>query len=46
MRYHRSSCIASINTRLSLLLVMGLYALAIPVTWLLLRVASKLGALG
>lgn len=48
MRCHRSSRFASIHARLSLLLVMvtGLYALAIPAMWLLLRVASKVGALG
>ena len=48
MRCHRSSRFASINARLSLLLMMvaGLYALAFPAVWLLLCVASKVGALG
>ena len=40
--------LASVETRLAVLLVMvtGLYAIALPGAWLLLRIASKLGALG
>ena len=47
MPCHRSSRFASVNARLSLLLVMvtGLYAIALPAMWLLLCVASKVGAL-
>ena len=42
------SRLATIDTKLAVLMVMvgGLYALAIPGGWLLLRMASKLGALG
>ena len=40
--------LATLDTKLAVLMVMvgGLYALAIPGGWLLLRMASKLGALG
>jgi len=42
------SRLASIETRLAVLMVMvaGLYAIAAPSIWLLIRVAAKVGALG
>ena len=45
MLCHRNRHFASIDARLSLLLVMvaGLYALAIPAVWLLLRIAGEVG---
>jgi hypothetical protein len=40
--------IAAIDTRLAVLMVMvgGLYVIGAPAVWLIVRVASKVGALG
>ena len=44
----RDADVASLNTRLSVLVIMvgGLYAVLLPGAWLLLRMAFKSGALG
>lgn len=42
------SRLAAMDTRLTLItwMIAGIYALGAPVVWLLIRVASKVGALG